>query len=64
MAAPIKMNNGMVSSVKLSSSLKIVSAINPRLEAGMKKNMITTADEPSAKAIGMPENSSTKVSAP
>jgi len=33
------------------------------LVAGMKKYMMITADEPNANAMGMPENSNTKVRA-
>ena len=64
MAAPIKMNSGIASSVKLSSSEKSTSGIMWIFMGGMKISMKTTATPPSAKAIGMPLNSRIKVDAP
>jgi hypothetical protein len=61
MAAPIKINNGMVSRVKLSNSLYIVSATMATLLAGIKMNMKINATLPTANAMGMPLNKNRKV---
>ena len=63
MAAPIMMKSGMVSSVKLFNSEKMVSAMIDSCATGMKKYMKIRATEPTAKAIGIPEKRKIKVAA-
>src|SRR6185369_11766912 len=63
-AAPLRMNSGIESSVMLAISSNTFWVIVSVAAAGMNINMNSTAMVPRAKAIGMPENITTRVPSP